>query len=104
MKPTETADALMAAVQAFLAGPGNKEVPPVNIETAIRYAEHRLWMEEAQARLEVRKSELVATDANLEMLLEWHIERIETERRRHAAADAEARYWHERARLLGRDG
>jgi len=97
---TEKATDLLAAVDAFLEGIG-EDVPNAKIEAAIRYAEHCDWMEGARAKVETEKVTLAARQRDVTFMQEFHAARLETERQRQRAADAESRYWDERTALLG---
>jgi hypothetical protein len=97
----KTAAELLDALGAFLDGTGHELTVPAAVEKAIRLAEHRAWSSEMEAKIECRKAELEVHRLNIEMMHSWHGARLDTEKRRQGAADAEAYYWNQRARFLG---
>lgn len=100
MEPkTEKATDLIADIVAFLEGIG-QDVTSAEVEASIRYAEHRMWMEQAQVKIDAEKAILAARQRDFAFMTEFHAARLEAERQRQNAALAEAHYWTQRALLL----
>jgi hypothetical protein len=93
-KEEESLAETLAHIKTFLgeSEPGT-DITDGEVTIAFRYAEHRMWMQEMRAKVKTREAELAVQTENLRLMESWHAARLETERQRQLAAEAEKNYW-----------